>query len=236
MLFKGKKAIVFGGTSGIGLSTVVKLVQEGAEVIAVGLTEGKAVPELPEQVIRDWCDVRKSEQVASIFERYGQLDMIISTATGGTRALGPFLEMDMTGYRNSFDKLWGYANVVRYGAKWLSKNGSIVLLSGSPARRCGQGQIALSSVGAAVEAFVKGVAKEVAPNRINALCPGVIDTPIVKLSKSEKEAYYAARTKHHLIPRVGTADECVQGIVFLLSNEFVTGTVLDVDGGAILAT
>ena len=71
----------------------------------------------------------------ALFKRIGKYDVLVSTATGGERAIGPFLSMNMQGYRNSFDKLWGYANVVRYGVKNLSKSGNIVLVSGSPARK-----------------------------------------------------------------------------------------------------
>ena len=53
--------------------------------------------------------------------------------------------MEMDGYKASFDKLWGYANVVRYGAEHMSENGSV---SGAPAHKCNSGQVALSSVGA----------------------------------------------------------------------------------------
>ena len=66
--------------------------------------------------------------------------------------------MDLEGYRGSFAKLWGYTNVVRYGTEYLADNGNIVLVSGSPARKCRPGQIAISSVGGAVEAFARGIA------------------------------------------------------------------------------
>ena len=55
--------------------------------------------------------------------------MLISTATGGDRAIGPFLTMNMQGYKNSFDKLWGYANVVRYGVKNLKMSANIAEMS-----------------------------------------------------------------------------------------------------------
>lgn len=67
----------------------------------------------------------------------------MSFATDGTRALGPLVDMDMDGYQASFAKLWGYANVVRYGTQLMSENGTIVLVSGAPARRAKPGQLAL---------------------------------------------------------------------------------------------
>ncbi len=235
MEMKGKKAIVFGGTSGIGLATVIALHEAGAKVIVVGMSANKDIPELPNVIIRKTCDVRDTTSVEALFQECGQLDIIVSTATGGQRVLGSFAQMNMQGYRASFDKLWGYANVVRYGLNCLTEHGRIVIVSGSPARKCNSGQVALSSVGAAVEAFAKGIAKEIKPKRINVICPGVIDTPIVKIDKHKREEYFSSRTENNLISRVGTPEECSQGIMFLLENDFVTGTVLDVDGGAILS-
>ena len=141
----------------------------------------------------------------------------------------------MDGYRASFDKLWGYANMVRYGAEYLSKNGSIVLVSGTPARKCKPGQVSLSSVGSSVEALVRAVAPELAPRRINVVAPGVIDTPMVAIEGVERTAYYGKATADNLIPRAGTAEEVAQGVVFMAQNDFVTGTTIDVDGGWLLS-
>ncbi|MGB1008990.1 MAG: SDR family oxidoreductase [Thiolinea sp.] len=234
MEINGKKAIVFGGTSGIGLATTMRLAVAGAEVIAVSRNPDKA-GDLPEGVTPVACDVRDQDALTALFAEHAPFDILVSAATGGSRALGPFAEMDMSGYQASFDKLWGYANVVRFGLEHLSERGAIVLVSGSPARKCNPGQIALSSVGGAVEALVRGVAKEIKPKRINVMSPGLIDTPMVALQGDEREAHYQRLTGNNLIPRAGTADECAHGIMFLLENDFVTGTTLDVDGGILLS-
>ena len=170
-----------------------------------------------------------------ISRRRGGAQLSLECATGGDRAIGPFLEMDMDGYKASFDKLWGYANVVRYGAAHVNNGGSITLVSGAPARNCRPGQIALSSVGGAVEAMVKAVAREVAPRiRVNVMSPGTIDTPMVPVEGEARTELYANMTSGNLIPRAGTADECAHGIMYLVENDFVTGTTVDVDGGWVL--
>ena len=179
--------------------------------------------------------MRDRDALAKLFQELAPFDILVSAATGGSRAIGPFADMDMDGYMGSFDKLWGYANVVRFGVEHLSDDGSIVLVSGSPARRCGPGQVALSSVGGAVEALSRAVAKEIGPKRINVMSPGLIDTPMVPLSGKEREAHYERLTGNNLIARAGTADECAQGVVFLIQNDFVTGTTLAVDGGILLS-
>ncbi len=227
---KGKKAIIFGGTSGIGLAAARQLAALGAEVIAVSRNPDKA-GHVPAGISLEKCDVLDREALSELFEKYQPFDILVSAATGGSRAIGPFLEMDMDGYQESFSKLWGYANVVRYGVEHMSENGAIVLVSGAPARKCRPGQVALSSVGGAVEALVRAIAREIAPRRINVLSPGMIDTPMVALEGEERTAFYKQVTANNVIPRAGTADETAQGIVFLIQNDFVTGTTVDVDGG-----
>ena len=233
MDIKHKKALVFGGTSGIGLSAVQQLSALGAEVIAISRNP-KKVTGLPDNVTLMQCDVLDKDALQALFLECGPIDILVSAATGGSRAVGPFTEMDMDGYQSSFSKLWGYTNVVRYGLDQLSESGAIVLVSGTPARYCNPGQIAISSVGGAVEAFVRGVAKEIKPKRINTVSPGLIDTPMVSLEGEARDAHYAKLTAKNLIPRAGKPDEVAQGIIFAIQNDFVTGTTIDVDGGLLL--
>lgn len=230
----GKKAVIFGGTSGIGLAAAKQLAALGCEVIAVSRNPDKA-GDLPSGISLKACDVLDRDAMTALFTECAPFDILISAATGGDRAIGPFLSMDMDGYRGSFDKLWGYANVVRFGAEHLSETGSIVLVSGSPARKCKPGQISLSSVGASVEALVRAVAPEIAPKRINVVSPGTIDTPIVSMEGEARANFYSSVTADNVIPRAGTAEEVAQGIVFMVQNDFVTGTTIDVDGGWLLS-
>jgi NAD(P)-dependent dehydrogenase (short-subunit alcohol dehydrogenase family) len=231
---QGKTAVVFGGTSGIGLAATRQLAAQGATVIAISRQPDKA-GELTAGVTTRACDVRDREALSALFADIGQFDILVNAATGGERALGPFLEMDLDGYQRSFDKLWGYTNVVRLGCDHLSEDGCIVLVSGSPARKCKPGQVALSSVGGAVESFVRSVAPEIAPKRINVMSPGTIDTPMVPLQGDERKQLYEKMTSANVIPRAGTPDEAAQGILFLIQNDFVTGTTVDIDGGWLLS-
>ncbi|MDC1067114.1 SDR family oxidoreductase [Alphaproteobacteria bacterium] len=234
MDINGKKAIVYGGTSGIGLSATQMLSDKGAHVIAVSRNPEK-LKEVPKNVTTKKINVLDREAIERFFEEEGEYDILVNSATGGSRAVGPFLDMDLDGYKASFDKLWGYTNVVRYGTKSLKNDGNIVLVSGSPARKCRPGQIAISSVGGAVEAFARGIAPEIAPKRINIVSPGIIDTPMSPLQGSERKDYYKNVTNNNLIPRAGTPDEVAKGIIFAIENEFITGTTIDIDGGWLIS-
>ena len=234
MDINGKKAFVFGGTSGIGLSATQMLSDKGAHVIALSRNPDK-LKNVPKNVTTKKMNVLDRDALEKFFQEVGEYDILVNSATGGARAVGPFLSMDLDGYRASFDKLWGYTNVVRYGTKFLKDNGNIVLVSGSPARKCRPGQIAISSVGGAVEAFARGIAPEIAPKRINIVSPGIIDTPMSPLQGKEREDYYKNTTNNNLIPRAGTPDEVATGIIFAIENEFITGTTIDIDGGWLIS-
>ena len=227
--FENKKAIVLGGTSGIGLATAEMLRDGGAEVIAGSRRECEI-----DGIECVQIDVLNRVALDELFEKHHGFDYLVNAATGGPRAIGPFLEMDPQGYQDSFAKLWGYVNSVRLGVPHMSVNGAVVLFSGYPARKWRSGTIAIGSVGGSVEAFIHLVANEIGTVRINGVSPGLIDTPMSPLEGDARNNYYAKGSAEHLIPRAGTAAEVASAAIFLLENEFVTGTIIDVDGGAIV--
>ena len=231
--FKDKKAIVFGGTSGIGLEIAKLLDQAGAQVVTV--SRRGALSDENNSMQNEVADVQDREALQSLFEKHAGFHFMVNAATGGPRAIGPFLEMDLDGFQGSFAKLWGYVNTVRLGAPQMAKDGAIVLVSGYPARKGRPGALAIGTVGNAVEGFVKLAAAEIKPLRINAVCPGLIDTPMFAMEGDEREKYFSEGTENHLIPRAGKPEEVAAGAIFLLENQFVTGTIVDVDGGAILS-
>jgi len=229
----GKKALVFGGTSGIGLCTTKKLQALGAKVVAISRDPSKAGS--LEGVTLVGCDVRDRDGLAAVFEEHSGFDILISAATGGTRAAGPFLEMDLDAFQASFEKFWGYSNIVHLGAPHLNDDGCIVLVSGAPARRARKGQTALAAVGGSVEQFTRAVAVELAPKRINVVAPGVIDTPMFGPDPEQRSKMLSAATAKHVIPRPGLPEEVADGILFVVQNDYVTGTTIDVDGGWLLS-
>ena len=237
MNIEGRKALVLGGTSGIGLAAARRLAAAGAEVVAMSRSGGHleaARAELGDGATVRPLDVLDRSAMAAAFEALAPFDILVNAATGGERAVGPFLEMDLDGFQRSFRKLWGYVNSVRLAAPLMPEHGSIVLVSGSPARKCLPGMSAISTVGNAVEGFVRAVAPELAPRRINVVSPGVIDTPMFAARGDARERFLERATAGNLIRRAGDPDEVAMAIQFAIENDFVTGTTIDVDGGALL--
>jgi NAD(P)-dependent dehydrogenase (short-subunit alcohol dehydrogenase family) len=235
MELQGKKAIVLGGSSGIGLAATNQLADAGTRVVAVSRNPQRAQATVRAGVVLHASDVRDRAALSALFAAHAPFDILVNAATGGVRAFGPFLQMDLDGYQASFDKLWGYTNSVRLAAEHMDERGAIVLVSGTPARRAKPGHVALASVGGAVEAFCRAVAPEIVPRRINVVSPGVIDTPMFGDAGGQRQQTLAQATAKHLIPRPGMADEVASAILFLLKNDFVTGTTVDVDGGWLLS-
>ena len=140
MDLSGKSAIVLGGTSGIGLSAVQQLERAGATVVAGSRSRAhieQAASSTGATVTYQEIDVLDRDRLSAIFEAAAPFDILVNCATGGERASGPFLEMDLDGFQGSFRKLWGYVNSVRLGAEHMAAEGAIVLVSGD-GRQCGR--------------------------------------------------------------------------------------------------
>ncbi len=237
MDIEGRQALVLGGSAGIGLASALELSRRGARVIAASRNatgRERARRALGDAASLRDIDVRDRAALDALFGEIAPLDILVCAATGGDRAIGPFLQMDLDGFQGSFDKLWGYTNAVRLGAPQMSEDGTIVLVSGYPARKCNPGMSAISTVGNAVEGFARAVAPELAPRRINVVSPGAIVTEMFSPDLDQNAKMLAGATQQNLIPRPGTPEEVAQAILFLIENDFVTGTTIDVDGGALL--
>lgn len=234
----GKRVVVLGGTSGIGLAVCRALLEHGAQVIAASRSAQRgeqARAALGSGLRFEQVDVQDREALGALFERHAPFDHLVNSATGGERETGPFLQMSLDGFVGSFRKLWGYVNSVHLAAPRMSRAGSIVLVGGALSRKCRPGMSAHSTVGNAVEGFCRAVAPEIAPLRINVVAPGLIDTPMFgHLEGAGRDAFFRGATAQHVIQRPGRPEEIADGILFLLSNEFITGTTLDVDGGSLL--
>lgn len=234
----GKNVVIVGGTAGIGLATAQAAAATGAKVWAAGRSEAhrnKAAAAAAGAFKVREADIHDTDALKALFGEAGRIDHLVLCAIGGERTLKPFLEQTADQFKAAYGKLWGYAQAVRVGAPFLAEDGSITLVSGSPARKIKPGQSALSCVGGSVENLARCLAVEMAPIRVNIVSPGTIDTAMFDSFGDAKEERLKAVTGGHLIQRAGTSEEVAEGILFVMNNRFVTGTTVDVDGGRILS-
>ncbi len=221
------KAVFVGGSSGIGLAAAQKAVDAGWEVVVASRTPERA--EIGAEKVA--LDVTDHAAVRRFFANLGPVEHLVSSTVA--RAGGPARELDLDAARLAFEtKLWGPFAAIQ--AATVTR--SIVLLSGVAASTPMRGGSATAAVNGAVEALVRTLAVELAPVRVNAVSPGIVDTPTwAGMDAEQRDAMFERLSGALPVGRVGTAADVADGIWHLLTNEFVTGTVLHVDGGHRLA-
>ncbi|MCP3795210.1 SDR family oxidoreductase [Paenibacillus sp. CH40] len=234
---QNKKIVIIGGSSGIGLETAKQVISLGAEVVIASRSEDKlhkAKEMLGPRAAIYVLDTSDEQQVKSFFEKVGPYDHLIVSAaeTSG----GSFLQLETDQARKLFgNKFWGQYYAAKYGASQLSTKGSITLFSGVVAYKPMIGSSTLGAVNAAVSNLGQTLALELAPIRVNVVSPGIIDTPSrSKMPENTRNQFYDTVAHKLPVKRVGLAEDVARGVLYLIQNQFVTGTVLHVDGGHIL--
>ncbi|WP_063019526.1 SDR family oxidoreductase [Nocardia niwae] len=230
------RVVIVGGTSGIGLATARRLAAHGHDVVIGGRDARRleaALAELGENVTGRTVDARDEAELARFFAATGPIDHVVVTVTGpsGTTPLRELALDHMRGHVEG--KLLAHTAATQAALPHLAVGGSITLVSAASAGGSMPATAALAAVNSAVEAMVPVLAVELAPLRVNAVSPGVIDTDwwsfLPDDARAEVFDSIAAATP---VGRVGTADDVAHAIEFLVANSFTTGIVVRVDGGA----
>jgi NAD(P)-dependent dehydrogenase (short-subunit alcohol dehydrogenase family) len=225
--------VVFGGGSGIGLSTAIQAKAAGADVIIIGRD-----PERTQQVAEEhrfgWrsADVTQEDTIRAALRDIPRVDHLVLLA--GTSVVGRVLGADVAHLRRAFDeRVWASVHAIRALGERLSKEGSVTLISGALADRpTAHGTAVLAAASAAMEALARGLALELAPVRVNALSPGRIQTPLLdRVMGDARETILPALRASAPLKRLGTADEAGSAVVFLMANGWMNGATLHVDGG-----
>ncbi|MEU0506769.1 SDR family oxidoreductase [Nocardia sp. NPDC005998] len=234
------KVVIVGGTSGIGLATARRLAKNRAQVVIAGRNEERltaALAELGPEVTGKVVDARNESELAQLFSEVGPVDHVVVTVTGPSGTT-PFRELRLDHLQTHVSgKLLPHIATIQAALPQLAPGASITLVSAASAGGSMPTTAALAAVNAGVEAIVPVLAVELAPVRVNAVSPGVIDTEwwnfLPEDARAEVFAGIAAQTP---VGRIGSADDIAQAIEFLVTNGFTTGIVVRVDGGARLGS
>ncbi len=241
----GRVVVVIGGASGIGEAVVLAAARAGARTVCLDINEAGAARVAA--LARDQgapceagnLDIRDASAVAgaldAVRDRSGRLDAVVSTPSINVRKRildYSDAEVDRVVALN----LKGTFNVLRAAGRIMTtdRRGSIVLFSSIRSQVVEPGQSVYAATKAAIVQLVRTAAAEFGPYgvRVNAVAPGVIETPLTEPIKAHP-AWYAAYAAKSVFGRWGRADEMVGPTLFLISDaaSYVTGTLLVADGG-----
>jgi NAD(P)-dependent dehydrogenase (short-subunit alcohol dehydrogenase family) len=233
VVFENKKIVIVGGSSGIGYAVAQKAMNAGAQVVIASRSNEKldaAARQLGGHVQIERVDASDDHCIADFFRRVGHFDHLAVTIKPQFPS-GLFLENEVGTAISAFDaKFWGQYRLAKHGAQYIRPNGSITFTSGIASRRSYPGYSAVSAMNAATEALAKAIAIELAPIRVNTVCPGFVDT---EPPTSNRAQHVKALSPALPLNRLGAAGEIADTYLYLFANSYTTGSVVVVDGGAI---
>ncbi|HEY7997232.1 MAG TPA: SDR family oxidoreductase [Pseudolabrys sp.] len=234
MLLAGKKVVVVGGSSGIGLSTAELAKSEGAEVLVASRNADrlKAVADrLGAKAIP--TDVTNDESVVNLFRQCGPIDHVVVTAA--QLRSGPFKTVPMEDVRATMEsKFWGAWRVAH--AAQFRLGGSLTLVTGFLSIRPRPNSAIVGAANGALESLARSLALELAPVRVNAVSPGIIDTPIRSAMPEAARREMLAKTAAALpVGRVGVGEDIARQILTFMTVGFATGSIVYIDGGALIS-
>lgn len=232
---RGQRVVVVGGTSGMGLGAVRAAAKAGAHVVVAGrrAEDARFVSEaVKDQLTHAVVDVTDEAAVQRLFEDVGELDHLLVTAAPKAGAR-PFLEQDRAAAQAFMDgKLFGSWSCARYAAPRMRSGGSITFLTGCASIRPRAGLTMVTATFAALEALSQALALELGPLRVNTIRPGVVDSDMWSFLDDRAREQLREKVRATFpARRIGAIEDIGHAAVFLMTNPYVTGAVLEVSGG-----
>jgi NAD(P)-dependent dehydrogenase (short-subunit alcohol dehydrogenase family) len=237
MILNGKRIVVLGGSSGIGLATAQAALREGASVVIASSRQARveqALNTLP-NAEGYAVDLTDAAAVQAFFTRIGAFDHLVFTA-GESLQLGPLASTDLEIARQFFNlRYWGAFLAAKHASGNIRAGGSIVFTSGIAGQRPRTGWALGASITSAVEGLTRALAVELAPIRVNVVSPGVVRTPLWSaMPGPDREALYREIEQDLLVGHVAEPEEIAEAYLYLMRQTYGTGQVLVVDGGGVL--
>ena len=231
---RDQTVLVVGRGSGIARAITLLARSEGARVVVAGRDKAKlagAYHDIDPGISAELVDITDDASIAALAERVGPLDHAVSTASA--RARGKLAELQRDNLLQSFDtKVIGPTMLAKYLAPQMNPGGSFVLFSGVHAFKHNVGYLGVGITNGAVDFLTRWLAVELAPIRVNAISPGVIDTGAWDaMGEDGKRDYFEHIGSRNPARRIGTPDDIVGAALFAMTNTFMTGMTLKVDGG-----
>jgi NAD(P)-dependent dehydrogenase (short-subunit alcohol dehydrogenase family) len=238
MTLKGKRIVVLGGSSGIGLATAQASARDGANVVIASSRKDRieaALATLPTGSEGHVADLADETAIRTLFAGLGAFDHLVFTA-GETLQLGPLATTDLDTARRFFTlRYWGAYCAAKFGSGSIRAGGSIVFTSGIAGQRPHPGWSLGASICAAMEGLTRALAVELAPIRVNIVSPGIVRTPLWgNMADTDRDVLYQQMADKLPVKHVGDAAEIAQAYLYLMRQSYSTGQVLVVDGGAVL--
>ena len=230
---KDQTVLVIGRGSGLARASALAALDAGARVVAAGRDrETLAAAYAGEPgVSAETVDLTDEASIAALGDRLGPVDHVVSTASA--RARGRVADLDRDAIRLSFDtKVIGPLMLAKHLAPRMNEGGSFVLFSGVAAAKIAVGTLGVAITNAAADTLARSLALELAPIRVNAISPGVIDTGAWDaLGEQGKADYFADIRGRNPARRIGTPEDIAEGVLFAMTSTFLTGQTLHIDGG-----
>lgn len=233
----GRRLVVVGAGSHTGRLLAGAASAAGAELVLAGPDVRKlerAARELPGPAEVIPVDLADERSIAALAAGAGRFDHLVSTAA--MPANGPLAELDLADVQRAFAaKVIGPLLLAKHLAGQVAEGGSFTFFSGVAAWRPAPARTVMATTNGALAFLVQALAVEIAPVRVNAVSPGIVDTGSWDGLGPGKDAFLRGVAERNPARRVGSPDDLIKAVLYAIDNPYVTGTVLHVDGGGRLA-
>ncbi len=231
-MIDGRRVLVIGGSSGIGLATARKAADDGARVTIASRSReklGAALATLPAGVDGAPLDVTDAAAVAAFFDAAPAWQHVV-LAGSATRS-GPVRGWPLDDARAAMDnKFWGAYHVGRSAR--IEKGGSLTFVSGVYSVRPNAHAVLQGAINAALESLARGLALELAPVRVNTVSPSTTETPLWdRLGDAVREQKFADMARRLPVGRIAQPEDIAAAIWYVATNAFATGSTVLIDGG-----
>ncbi len=225
-MLRGQKVLIIGGASGIGLAVAKQVARQRGKVIIASRSASEQKDILTNaiegQVELHAFDIT-SDDYSRLFSATGKIDHLIITARPPLQTM-PFIQTDIGAARSAFEiKFWGQYRLVMAALSFLNLSGSVILTSGIAGEKIYRGATLMAVMNSATETLGRALAVELAPVRVNVVSPGFV---LPKPKEVEEHA------QSFPVRRLACAEEIAETFLHLMTNSYITGTTVVVDGGA----